>query len=161
MPVGLPDMAAIERAATSGMQEAQDYRAAGVEYRIDTLRQPDGTVVQGVLDLTANHAARNMLLAVLLGAGAVGLLLAAVAGTWLGHRALRPLSAALTLQRRFVTDAGHELRTPVTLLNTRAQLLRRRMRARDRHRSGCRRSRSDHRRHRTARRDPGGPPDRV
>jgi signal transduction histidine kinase len=130
MPAGLPDMVAIERVAAGGPQDSQDFRAAGVEYRIDTVRQPDGTVVQGVLDLTANHAERNLLLAVLLGAGGVGLVLAAVAGTWLGHRAVRPLSAALAQQRRFVADAGHELRTPVTLLNTRAQLLRRRMRAR-------------------------------
>ena len=130
MPAGLPDMTAIERVADGGPQESQDFRAAGVEYRIETVRQPDGNVVQGVLDLTANHDARNLLLAVLLAAGGVGLLLAAVAGTWLGHRAVRPLSAALAQQRRFVADAGHELRTPVTLLNTRAQLLRRRMRAR-------------------------------
>jgi two-component system OmpR family sensor kinase len=54
--------------------------------------------------------------------------MAAAAGTWLGRRALRPLSAALALQRRFVADAGHELRTPLTLLGTRAQLLRRRLR---------------------------------
>ena len=129
MPAGLPDMSAIERVAAGGPQEMQDFQVAGVDYRLDTVRQPDGTVVQGVLDLTANHAERNLLLAVLLGAGGIGLVLAAVAGSWLGHRALRPLSTALALQRRFVADAGHELRTPVTLLNTRAQLLRRRMRA--------------------------------
>jgi two-component system, OmpR family, sensor kinase len=129
MPAGLPDTSAIEHVATGGPQETQDFRVAGAEYRLDTVRQPDGTVVQGVLDLTANHAERNLMLAVLLGAGGIGLVLAAVAGAWLGHHALRPLSAALALQRRFVADAGHELRTPVTLLNTRAQLLRRRMRA--------------------------------
>ncbi len=61
----------------------------------------------------------------------MGLLLAAAAGTWLGNRALRPFSVALAQQRRFVADAGHELRTPVTLLSTRAQLLRRRLRHRD------------------------------
>ena len=60
---------------------------------------------------------------------AAGLVLAAGVGTWLGRRALRPLAAALALQRRFVADAGHELRTPVTLLHTRAQLARRRLRA--------------------------------
>jgi signal transduction histidine kinase len=37
-----------------------------------------------------------------------------------------PLEQALSLQRRFVADAGHELRTPLTLLSTRAQLLQRR-----------------------------------
>lgn len=45
------------------------------------------------------------------------------------RRATQPLSTALALQRRFVSDTSHELRTPPTLLSTRAQLLRRRLRS--------------------------------
>jgi hypothetical protein len=63
-------------------------------------------VVQGILDLTDNHAERDRLLATMLASGVIGLLLAAAAGTWLGHRALRPLSAALSLQRRFVAGTS-------------------------------------------------------
>ena len=129
MPAGLPDTPALERVAAGGPPESRDYWVAGVQYRLETIRQPGGTVVQGVLDLTVNHTERMRLLGVLLGVGGIGLLLAAAAGAWLGHRALRPLSAALALQRRFVADAGHELRTPVALLNTRAQLLRRAVKA--------------------------------
>jgi len=129
MPAGLPDTGAIARAATAGARESAEVRIGNIEYRIETLRQPDGTIAQGILDLTANYTERDQLIATLLVCSGVGLLLAAAAGTWLGHRALRPLSAALTLQRRFVADAGHELRTPVTLLSTRAQLLRRRLRS--------------------------------
>jgi len=129
MPAGLPDTGAIARAATAGARESAEVRSGNIEYRIETLRQPDGTIAQGILDLTANYTERDQLIATLLVCSGVGLLLAAAAGTWLGHRALRPLSAALTLQRRFVADAGHELRTPVTLLSTRAQLLRRRLRS--------------------------------
>ncbi|NMH95921.1 sensor histidine kinase [Pseudonocardia acidicola] len=127
LPTGLPDIGALDRVAASGVPESASVRLHGVEYRMETLRQRDGTVVQGVLDLAANHTERDRLIAMLLLCGGVGLLLAAVAGTWLGYRALRPLSAALALQRRFVADAGHELLTPVTLLNTRAQLIRRRL----------------------------------
>lgn len=129
MPAGLPDAGAIARAATAGARASAEVRISNVDYRIETLRQPDGMVVQGVLDLTANHTERDQLIYTLLVCSGVGLLLAAAAGTWLGHRALRPLSAALALQRRFVADAGHELRTPVTLLSTRAQLLQRRLRS--------------------------------
>jgi signal transduction histidine kinase len=99
-----------------------------VQYEIATARRADGVTVQAILDLTANHADRNHLIATMLVTGVLGLLVAGAAGTWLGHRALAPLSAALTLQHRFVADAGHELRTPLTLLGTRAQLLRRRLR---------------------------------
>lgn len=129
MPAGLPDAGAIARAATAGARQSAEVRIGTVDYRIETLRQPDGTIAQGVLDLTANHNERDQLIIALLACSGVGLLLAAAVGTWLGYRALRPLSAALTLQRRFVADAGHELRTPVTLLSTRAQLLRRRLRS--------------------------------
>ncbi|PZS37499.1 MAG: sensor histidine kinase [Pseudonocardiales bacterium] len=129
MPAGLPDAGAIARATTAGARESAEVRIGNVDYRIETLRQPDGTIAQGALDLTANHTERDQLIVTLLVCSGIGLLLAAAVGTWLGHRALRPLSAALTLQRRFVADAGHELRTPVTLLSTRAQLLRRRLRS--------------------------------
>jgi signal transduction histidine kinase len=44
----------------------------------------------------------------------------------LTRRSIRPLAEALALQRRFVADASHELRAPLTVLHTRIQLLARR-----------------------------------
>jgi two-component system, OmpR family, sensor kinase len=130
LPPGVADAAALDAAAAGRPVAAGERYVHGVEYRIVTVRRPDGVVVQGVLDLTANHAERDSLLIMMLAAGAAGLVFAAVVGAWLGRRALRPLSSALALQRRFVADAGHELRTPLTLLGTRAQLLRRQIRRR-------------------------------
>jgi signal transduction histidine kinase len=46
--------------------------------------------------------------------------------TLLTRRSIRPLAEALALQRRFVADASHELRAPLTVLHTRIQLLARR-----------------------------------
>ena len=57
-------------------------------------------------------------------AGLLGIVLAALIGWLVARRAVRPLGAALTLQRRFVADASHELRTPLAVVHTRAQLLR-------------------------------------
>jgi two-component system OmpR family sensor kinase len=128
VPAGLADRAALARAATGQVVEPQQRELNGVAYRIETVRHADGTAVQGILDLTQYRTEHDRLVTVMLLCGALGLLLAAAAGTWLGHRALRPLSTALSLQRRFVADAGHELRTPVTLLHTRAQLVGRRLR---------------------------------
>ena len=127
LPAGADDPAAFAAAVQGGPPTTTDRQVDGVTYRVTTERRTDGFVVQAVLDLTPRHDDRIRILAAMHAAGAAGLVLAAVAGTWLSRRALQPMSAALALQRRFVADAGHELRTPLTLLGTRAQLLRRRL----------------------------------
>ena len=47
--------------------------------------------------------------------------------SFFSRRSIRPLVKALALQRRFVADASHELRAPLTVLHTRAQLVARRL----------------------------------
>jgi signal transduction histidine kinase len=128
LPAGLPDLAAMARVEAGGPPELADLHVSGKDYLVETLRQRTGLTVQAVLDLTPNHTARDQLIHALLISGVLGLVLTALVGTWLGRRALGPLSTTLEIQRRFVADASHELRTPVTLLHTRAQLLRRKLR---------------------------------
>jgi two-component system, OmpR family, sensor kinase len=128
LPAAAQDTAALDAVAAGGPARSTGRVVGAVEYLVETARHEDGSIVQGFLNLAANHAERDRLIRTMLAGGVAGLLVAAVAGSWLGRRALRPLSAALALQHRFVADAGHELRTPLTLLGTRAQLLRRRAR---------------------------------
>jgi two-component system, OmpR family, sensor kinase len=131
LPAGLPVTGALDRVSASGITELADDRVDGRDLRVLTERrdipQLGQATVQAVLDLGAGQSQMVSLLRALLIGGAVGLALAAVAGSWLARRAVRPLEAALGLQRRFVADASHELRTPLTLLSTRAQMLRRRL----------------------------------
>ena len=125
-PRGLPDEAALTAVAATGTAQTAELQLGHRDYRVLTERRGNATV-QAALDLTSDHVQRNVLIRALLITGGVGLVIAAVAGALLGRRAVRPLSAALALQRRFVSDASHELRTPLTLLSTRAQLLRRQL----------------------------------
>ena len=129
LPAGLPTTAALDRVAATGAAEDAVTSIGGRDYRVRTqLRTGEpGTQVQVVLDEAPAQAQRLAMLVVLAEAGFLGLVLTAVLGVWLGVRAVRPLQAALALQRRFVTDASHELRTPLTLLSTRAQMLRRKL----------------------------------
>lgn len=55
------------------------------------------------------------------GAGAV--VCAGLAAWIIARRAVRPLDEAYRIQRRFVADASHELRTPIAVLSARAQQL--------------------------------------
>jgi signal transduction histidine kinase len=122
---------ALDHVTATGITEMANDRADGRDFRVITERRNmpglGQATVQAVLDRGPEHAQLASLLRALLIGGVVGLALAAVAGSWLARRAVRPLEAALGLQRRFVADASHELRTPLTLLSTRAQMLRRRL----------------------------------
>ena len=82
----------------------------------------------GILDVSGREEAGERLVASLAIADAAGVLVAAGVGLLVARRAVRPLAAALALQRRFVADASHELRTPLAVLHTRAQLVQRRLR---------------------------------
>jgi two-component system, OmpR family, sensor kinase len=124
LPKGLPDLAALDRVAGTGTPETDDVTAGCRSFQVYTQRRGPETV-QAVLDLTANKREQTRLLTAMLASGALGLVLAAAAGVWFGRQAVRPVTAALALQRRFVSDASHELRTPLTLLSTRAQIHRR------------------------------------
>jgi len=98
--------------------DGRDHRA----YVVDTARGR----VAALLDMQPYRTSRKRLLASLGIAELAGILASVAVVAMLTRRSIRPLSQALALQRRFVADASHELRAPLTVLHTRAQLLARR-----------------------------------
>ena len=79
--------------------------------------------------LEAKGDALENLLTLLWIGGPLLLLLASGGAYLLAGRALRPVSAALARERRFVADASHELRTPLASLRTELELALRRERS--------------------------------
>jgi two-component system OmpR family sensor kinase len=78
--------------------------------------------------LEAKGDALENLLLLLLIAGPLLLVLSSAGAYVLAGRALRPVSAALAREKRFVADASHELRTPLAALRTELELALRRER---------------------------------
>ena len=81
--------------------------------------------------LEAKGDALENLLTLLLVGGPLLFLLSTLGAYALAGRALKPVSAALARERRFVADASHELRTPLASLRTELELALRRERSRE------------------------------
>jgi signal transduction histidine kinase len=123
LPVGFP---LTESLAGAGAPRFEEVHRDGQVYSVLTQRRGD-EAVQVVYDERFHVLERRNLLfafgvALLLTALAVGVLVATVSRL-LCERALVPLNDALERQQRFIADASHELRAPLTQLHTRAQLL--------------------------------------
>ena len=82
-------------------------------------------VIQYARSLEGVRETLNGLLFVLvpMGLGALGL--AAIGGTYMAGRAVRPVRESFERQRSFIADASHELKTPLTLIRADTEVLQR------------------------------------
>jgi signal transduction histidine kinase len=103
-----------------------EFDTGGRTYRALVVDRPVGRVVV-LIDMAPIQADQARLWAALGFAALAGLLGAAAVVAFVARQSVRPLAQALALQRRFVADASHELRAPLTVLHTRAQLLAQRL----------------------------------
>lgn len=138
-PSRFPLRADVDRVRGTHKAVERTVKGDDTVYLVRTQVRAEGDVVQAVFDMRFQLADRDHLWFALGVAELVGLLAAAVTGAVLGRRAVAPLVEALTRQQQFVTDASHELRTPITQVYTRAQVLARQAAAQempDPHRDG-------------------------
>lgn len=114
----------------SGPVGFTDLHDQNRHYRALVADRPEGRVV-ALMDLAPYRASRARLFGALALAELIGILASVGVVVLFTRRSVRPLAQALALQRRFVADASHELRAPLTVLHTRAQLLANRLQSGD------------------------------
>lgn len=129
---GLPDASAVAAAAASAEgRDQRDGTYAGRHVRLLTLCIPadEGNGTAGYLQagyvLTVHDQQETELVWTIIEAGVLGLLGAAIVTLLITRRALGPIRAAFSTERRFVASASHELRTPVAVIRASAEILQR------------------------------------
>ena len=132
---GLPDPEALRAAVASGQEDIREGNYGGVDVRLLTTRAktvgedgaPSNRVVylQAGFVMTLQKGQERQLFLAVLGVALFGLLGAALVTVLVTRRALVPIRSAFATERRFVAAASHELRTPVTVIRSSAEILER------------------------------------
>jgi signal transduction histidine kinase len=128
----LPDRSALAAAlnGSAGFTTSGQGRNAFVIYSQPVYRQqantPNPDVIGVVQVARSSRSVADTLTGLetlVIGATALALIVAFGAGLWLADKALSPIRVNLVKQKQFVADASHELRTPVTVIQTAAEAI--------------------------------------
>lgn len=118
---------------TAALATGSDLRTSqlnGERVRVLTYRAESAVFDQPVLvqlyrPLANQDRILNGLLLTLLGVGALGAVVLGAGSWWLAGRSIQPAQQAWEQQQRFVANASHELRAPLTLIRASADVMQR------------------------------------
>ena len=120
---GLEDTDALTAILTDCLAQEADEGSLP-DYSLRYLRQDDGLYTQiAFVDISLETAALRQMMASYLRIGLLSLLLLAGASFLLSLRVTRPVERAWRQQRQFFSDASHELKTPLTVILSNAEML--------------------------------------
>lgn len=102
---------------------AQNKYEGTYEHMIFRVEEQDGYTLVAFMDtLIMDDSMRRVLFNTLM-IGAVSVILFSVASVLLAKQIIRPLEENDRRQKQFISDAGHELKTPISVVNTNAEIL--------------------------------------
>ena len=120
---GLEDTDALTAILTDCLAQEEDEGSLP-GYALRYLRQDDGLYTQiAFVDISLETAALRQMMASYLRIGLLSLILLAGASFLLSLRVTRPVERAWRQQRQFFSDASHELKTPLTVILSNAEML--------------------------------------
>ena len=97
-------------------------RSGNITY---TVEQRDGYTLVAMIDGTISDNNQSILFRQMLIIGSVALAVLIVISVFIAKRIVKPLEESDRRQKRFVSDAGHELKTPIAVISANSELLRR------------------------------------
>lgn len=85
----------------------------------------DGYTLVAMIDGTINNSNQEILIRQMAIIGSVALVVLVLISIFLANRIVKPLEENDKRQKRFVSDAGHELKTPIAVISANSELLKR------------------------------------
>lgn len=92
-------------------------------FRFDTMSKNDGRTLYLFIDCKENFQRAGIVLKITLIVGLSGLLMVLVLVLFFSKIVLKPIEESYAKQKRFITDASHELKTPLTVIAASAEVI--------------------------------------
>lgn len=93
------------------------------EYKYLVYKEQNGNTLLCFLDCSTDIHARNLLLLISIIVGAAGILLGFVFILFMSGKTVEPVRVSIEKQKQFITNAGHELKTPLSAIATNMDIL--------------------------------------
>lgn len=95
-------------------RDATEGKVSHLKYRISDTRNGDKRII--FVDVSRNTRSILAVLVISVGIGIVAELLMLLLVVLLSKKAIRPIAENMERQKQFVTDAGHEIKTPLAII---------------------------------------------
>lgn len=114
-----------EQANSYAVQVVSEGRSAGylASYKFGTVTHDDGTVLVVFVDCSSRFSAAIQLMQISLLIGGMAVILMFVIVYILSGIAVAPAAESIHKQRTFISDAGHELKTPLSVISANVDVL--------------------------------------
>ena len=119
---GMKDVYSAEE-LTALARDVRDRASGRVGTLLFQTAQKDGYTLVAFLDNTVTDSGMQTLLRQILIVGAAAIVVLSVVSVELSKRIIRPLEENDRRQKQFISDASHELKTPVSVIDANAELL--------------------------------------